>query len=54
MTPFISSLKDKNGFLKAMNKYALTTIPSAVAIGAATKEYKDGGKINNWTDKYKN
>lgn len=54
MTPFISSLKDKNGFLKAMNKYALTTIPAAVATGAATQEYKDGGQINNWTDKYKN
>lgn len=45
MTPFISSLKDKNGFLKAMNKYALTTIPAAVATGAATQEYQNGGQI---------
>jgi len=46
MTSFISSLKDKKGFLNAMNKYALTP---AVGLGIVSQleQKKQGGIIKN-------
>jgi hypothetical protein len=35
MSQMLSSLKDKKGFLKAMNKYALTTTGAVIGTGAA-------------------
>ena len=49
MSPMLNSLKDKKGFLKAMNKYALGNVPyivpAAIGVGAASQipQNKYGG-----------
>ena len=47
MTQMLNALKDKKGFLKALNKYALTTIGAAVGTRAAasSNKYQQGGEI---------
>ena len=49
MSAMLGALKNKKGFLKAMNKYALGTVP--VMIGAETlQQKKQGGATNDYVD----
>ena len=49
MSAMLGALKDKKGFLKAMNKYALGTVP--VMIGAETlQQKKQGGATNDYVE----
>jgi len=47
MSPMLNSLKDKKGFLKAMNKYALGAVPLTVGVGQLEKQ-KNGGWLDNY------
>ena len=49
MSSMLNSLKDKKGFLNAMNKYALGAVPLTVGVGQLEKQ-KNGGWLDNYND----